>query len=480
MPQAYNQIILAGVGGLGLVTVVLLILLFIINRNRQAKLQEQVQAWETGYHTAIQELSWEISQQTASGQTETATLLRGMNDSLINTLTNISSNQTMQLESMQRHTQNSGLSSEQRLDRLQKAIEDNLQKYDQRTTDLAKLIDEKLNQNENRLEKMRETLSDSMGRMQTENAQKLEEMRKTVDEKLHETLDKRLGESFSQVSQRLEQVYKGLGEMQSLASGVGDLKKVLSNVKTRGIWGEMQLGNLLSQVLTFGQYEENVAVKPGSQERVEFALRLPGREAGNQKPVYLPIDSKFPQEDFLRLMEAEQEGDVQKATDARKTLGAVLKSEAKRIADKYIDPPHTTDFAILFLPLEGLYAEAMRSMDLVEEVQRQHRVVLAGPSTLTALLNSLQMGFRTLAIEQRSAEVWKLLGAVKTDFGNFAKVLDKTQERLRQASETIDSAYVRTRSIERHLRRVEALDEEQTKALLLKEGSEDLLGDEQS
>ena len=288
--------------------------------------------------------------------------------------------------------------------------------------------------------------------LRLENERQLTEMRKTVDDRLSESLDKKLDQSFAQVSERLESVYKGLGEMHTLASGVGDLKKVLTNVKTRGIWGEMQLGALIRQTLAPGQYEENIAVVPGSAERVEFAVCLPDR---NGNSVYLPIDSKFPQEDYLRLVEASQGTDAAALESARKALQQRILAEAKRIAGKYIVPPHTTDFAIMFLPVEGLYAEVVRNMEQVDMIQRELRIVIAGPSTFAALLNALQMGFRTLAIEKRSSEVWKLLGAVKTDFTQFADTLEKTQFRLRQASDTIDAAFTRTRSIQRRLGAVE-------------------------
>ena len=325
-------------------------------------------------------------------------------------------------------------------------------------------LDEKLSQNEARIEKMRDTLDQSVTRLQEENGKKLEEMRQTVDEKLHATLDKRLGESFSLVSQRLEQVYKGLGEMQSLASGVGDLKKVLTNVKTRGVWGEMQLGTLLSQVLTPGQYDENVAVVPHSNQRVEFAVKLPGREEGST--IYLPIDSKFPIEDYERLLNAYDTGDQAMIAAASAALQNALRVEAKRIAGKYIAPPHTTDFAIMFLPIEGLYAEALRFRGLTEELQEKYRIVAAGPTTLNALLTSLQVGFRTLAIEKRSGEVWQLLSAVKTEFGKFAGLLEATEKKLHAATESIENASRKTRTIERKLRRVEALDEGKAARLL--------------
>ncbi len=335
---------------------------------------------------------------------------------------------------------------------------------DARLHRVAAVLDDKLSQNEARIEKMRDTLNQSVTRMQEENGKKLEEMRQTVDEKLHATLDKRLGESFSLVSQRLEQVYKGLGEMQNLASGVGDLKKVLTNVKTRGVWGEMQLGSLLSQVLTPGQYDENVAVAPHSNQRVEFAVKLPGREEG--ATIYLPIDSKFPIEDYERLLNAYEMGDQAMIAAASSALQNALRVEAKRIAGKYIVPPYTTDFAVMFLPIEGLYAEALRVRGLTEELQEKHRVVVAGPTTLNALLTSLQVGFRTLAIEKRSGEVWQLLSAVKTEFGKFAGLLEATEKKLHAATESIENASRKTRTIERKLRRVEALDEGKAARLL--------------
>ena len=288
--------------------------------------------------------------------------------------------------------------------------------------------------------------------LRLENERQLSEMRKTVDARLSESLDKKLDQSFAQVSERLESVYKGLGEMHTLASGVGDLKKVLTNVKTRGIWGEMQLGNLIRQTLAPGQYEENVAVVPGSAERVEFAICLPD-QGGNT--VYLPVDSKFPQEDYIRLSDAAQQGDAAGAEAARKALIQRLKSESKKIAEKYISPPHTTDFAIMFLPVEGLYSEALQTPELVETLQRDYRVVIAGPGTLAAMLNALQMGFRTLAIEKRSGEVWLLLGEIKKDFTRFAEMLENTRRRLDQAGESIDSAVTKSRTIQRKLSALE-------------------------
>jgi DNA recombination protein RmuC len=306
-----------------------------------------------------------------------------------------------------------------------------------------------------RVEQLRLTVETRLTAIQADNSTKLEEMRKTVDEKLHATLEQRLGESFKLVSDRLEQVHRGLGEMQTLAAGVGDLKKVLTNVKTRGTWGEVQLAALLDQVLTAEQYASNVATRPGSNDRVEFAIRLPGRESG--EPVWLPIDAKFPSEDYQRLVDAQERADVAGVEAAGKALETRLKDEARTVREKYIQPPHTTDFAILYLPTEGLYAEALRRPGLAEALQRDQRVSLAGPTTLAAMLNSLQMGFRTLAIEQRSSEVWAVLGAVKTEFGKFGEALAHTRKKLQEASNTIDKAEVRTRAVTRKLKEVEAL-----------------------
>lgn len=306
-----------------------------------------------------------------------------------------------------------------------------------------------------RFERLKLTVEGRLTAIQTDNASKLEEMRRTVDEKLHATLEQRLGESFKLVSERLEQVHRGLGEMQSLATGVGDLKRVLTNVKTRGTWGEVQLAALLEQLLTADQFAANVATRPGSNERVDFAIRLPGKDDG--AVVWLPIDAKFPIEDYQRLLEAQDRVDPAAVEEAAKAIEMRLKNEARSIRDKYVSPPHTTDFAMLYLPIEGLYAEALRRPALAEMLQRDYRVSLAGPTTLAALLNSLQMGFRTLAIEQRSAEVWAVLGAVKTEFGKFGEALAHTKKKLEEASNSIAKAETRTRQLSRRLKEVEAL-----------------------
>jgi DNA recombination protein RmuC len=319
--------------------------------------------------------------------------------------------------------------------------------------------------NERRLTEVRTAVEGRLTLLQEGNEKKLDQMRATVDEKLHATLEQRLGESFKQVADRLEQVHKGLGEMQTLARDVGSLNRVLTNVKTRGIFGEMQLAGLLEQVFTPEQYATNVATIPGSSERVEFAIRLPGQR-DDGVPLWLPIDAKFPREDYERLLEAQERADPAAVEAAAKALEVQLRKEARTIRDKYVSPPHTTDFGILFVPTEGLYAEALRRPGLLEALQREFKVMLAGPTTLLATLTSLQMGFRTLALEKRSAEVWEVLGAVKTEFGKFGAVLAKTKKKLDEASSTIDDAATRTRAMERRLKTVEALPEAQVTRLL--------------
>ena len=307
------------------------------------------------------------------------------------------------------------------------------------------------------LKHLQQTVDGRLEELRSSNEKKLEQMRTVVDEKLQSTLEKRLGESFKLVGDRLEAVQQGLGEMRSLASGVGDLKKVLTNVKTRGTWGEVQLGALLDQVLTPEQYDRNVKPRPDSRDIVEFAIRLPGPDAEPDQCVWLPIDSKFPQEDYLRLVEASDNGDAAAVQTAHTALIRSIQDSAKDVSSKYLNPPLTTDFAILFLPTEGLYAEALRHPGLVERLQRDHRIVVAGPTTLAAVLNSLRIGFQTLAIEQRSSEVWKVLGAVKHEFGKFGDVLAKVKRQLETAGRTIEETGVRTRAMERKLRSVEAL-----------------------
>ncbi|MBE5821150.1 MAG: DNA recombination protein RmuC [Clostridiales bacterium] len=311
------------------------------------------------------------------------------------------------------------------------------------------------NINENKLENVRKTVEEKLGQIQKENTEKLEQMRITVDEKLHKTLEQRLGESFKLVNDRLESVYKGLGEMQNLAQGVGDLKKVFSNVKSRGYWGEIQLSNILEQFLTPEQYLTNVKTKPKSNDFVEFAIKLPGKN--DNECVLLPVDSKFPIEDFTRLIEAEETADVALILESKKKLENSVKSFAKDIYEKYIETPYTTDFAIMFLPTENLYCEILKNTSLCEQISQKYRVVISGPTTFVALLNSLQMGFRTLAIEKRSSEVWQLLGMVKSEFGKFGDLLDKTNKKLQEISNTMVLATRKTRTIESKLKKVESL-----------------------
>ena len=322
--------------------------------------------------------------------------------------------------------------------------------------------------NERRLGEMRMAVETRLVALQEGNEKKLEQMRATVDEKLHATLELRLGESFKQVADRLEQVHKGLGEMQTLARDVGSLNRVLTNVKTRGVFGEVQLAGLLEQVFTPEQYASQVVTVPGSNDRVDFAIRLPGKSADHKDgpPLWLPIDAKFPREDYDRLLDAHERADAPAMELHAKAIEVQLRKEARSIRDKYVAPPHTTDFAILFLPTEGLYAEALRRPGLSEALQSEYKVMMAGPTTLLATLNSLQMGFRTLALEKRSAEVWEVLGAVKTEFSKFGDVLARTKKKLKEAGDTIDQAEVRSRAMVRQLRSVEALPESRSAELL--------------
>ena len=311
--------------------------------------------------------------------------------------------------------------------------------------------------NEEKSETLRKSVDVQLNRIRDENNNHLERIRETVDEQLHINLEKRVGESFKQVSQRLEQVYRGLGEMQQLANGVGDLKRVLTNVRTRGTWGEVRLAAILEQILTPDQYDTNVATGHNSLERVEFALRLPGQGKDPNQVVWLPIDAKFPQEDYQHLLDALERADKDSADQYLKQLEVRIRAEAKAIHNKYVAPPRTTDFAIMFLPVEGLFAEVLRRPGLCNALQQEYRVVVTGPTTLSALLNSLQIGFRTLAIEKRTSEVWELLGTLKTEFGRFGDALAKTRKKIQEAGNTIDQAAVRSRAISRKLRKVEEL-----------------------
>jgi DNA recombination protein RmuC len=330
---------------------------------------------------------------------------------------------------------------------------------------LAQRLEALSESNARRMAEVRQTLEAQLAQLQQTNIAKLDEMRATVDEKLQTTLHARLGESFKQVADRLEQVHKGLGEMQTLAQGVGDLKHLLTNVKTRGMFGEAQLAALLEQVFVPDQYAAQIATRPGSKNLVDFAIKLPGK-SDDGAPLWLPIDAKFPNEDYERLLDAQQRADVLAAELAAKALETRIRLEAKSIVEKYVEPPYTTDFAILFLPTEGLYAEVLRRPGLMESLQRDHRITLAGPTTLLAMLSSLQMGFRTLALEKRSSEVWQVLGAVKTEFGKFGDVLAKVKSQTETVLNTLSSAETRSRAMGRVLRQVEALPDAQAQALL--------------
>lgn len=392
---------------------------------------------------------------------------------LISQLTSVATIQNNQIDSFAQQLAKMSELNAQQLDAMRQAITLQAKSGREEQAAALKRFGDTLNQsvtvltesNAQRMAEVRATLETKIRDLQTDNGARLEEMRKTVDEKLHATLEQRLGESFKLVSDRLDKVHQGLGEMQQLAIGVGDLKRVLTNVKTRGTWGEVQLEMLLEQVLTPDQYAKNVETVPGTGERVEFAIKLPGQDDCG-RPVWMPIDAKFPKEQYERLAEAAEQADSDGVAVAGKELERAVRLEAKTIAEKYLSPPLTTDFAILFLPTEGLYAEVMRRPGLADELQRVCRVSIAGPSTLSALLNSLQMGFRTLALEKRSSEVWQVLGAVKTEFGKFGDVLAATKNTLERAAKNIEQAETRTRQMSRKLKSVEALPSETAQLLL--------------
>lgn len=343
---------------------------------------------------------------------------------------------------------------------LRKEINDSFKWFgdsiDKRMSDFGNKLNELIKQNDENSAKTRDLIEKKLENIQKDNGEKLDQMRKTVDDKLHETLEKRLGDSFKLVSERLEAVHKGLGDMQSLAISVGDLKKVMNNVKTRGILGEYQLQNLIEDLLTNEQYEKNVKTKIGSGAVVEFAIKMPH---GNnlEKTLWLPVDSKFPKEDYEALVDAYEQGDLEKIEELRKAFVKGIKKNAQDIRDKYIDPPNTTEYGIMFLPYESLFGEVLRTPGLFEQLQKEYKITITGPTTLSALLNSLQMGFRTLAIEKRSSEVWDLLSSVKTEFGQFGTILEKTKKKLDEAANVIDSAGIRTRAIEKKLRNVQEL-----------------------
>ncbi|MEG8946900.1 DNA recombination protein RmuC [Rosettibacter firmus] len=415
-------------------TLIILLFVFLVNRKinsfNQIETKLELERIERAFRDELYRNRDEISKSLKSQREELSNTINIFGEQLANRLYEIAKMQKSQLDIFAEQLSKLTQSNEQKFDNLQLRVETHLKE------------------------------------IQENNSKKLEEMRQTVDEKLHATLERRLGESFKLVSERLEQVYKGLGDMQELARGVGDLKNVLTNVKTRGTWGEIQLENLIDQILTREQYERNVTTKKGSNDKVEVAIKLPGRDSSKNEIVWLPIDAKFPIEDYQRLLDAQDNSDIEAINSAVKAIESRIKNEAKKIAEKYLDPPNTTDFAIMFLPVEGLYAEVLRRPGLAESLQREYRVTIAGPTTLSALLNSLQMGFRTLAIEKRSSEVWKILSSVKTEFGKFGDVLEATQKKLQEASNKIEEATKSTRKIERQLKDVQILPpDEQIKLL---------------
>ena len=439
----------------GLLGIVLAVLFFIL---WQLKSQTQDANAFAQMTAALQVANERLERELRNAINESA---RGGRQELIQTLGTFQQSLVQQSAEATR-TQNSQMDAfAQQLSLLQKTLSDTL------TLQVQQLSEA----NARRLTEMRGTLETQLAQLQQSNAAKLDEMRQTVDEKLQTTLQARLGESFKQVADRLEQVHKGLGEMNTLAQGVGDLKHLLTNVKTRGMFGEAQLASLLEQVMAPDQYAAQHATRPGSKNRVDFAIKLPGRSDDGQ-PVWLPIDAKFPNEDYERLLEAQSKADAVQAELCSKALEARVRLEAKSITEKYVEPPYTTDFAILFLPTEGLYAEVLRRPGLIESLQRDFRVTLAGPTTLMAMLNSLQMGFRTLALEKRSSEVWQVLGAVKTEFGKFGDVLARVKEQTQSVLNTLDKAQTRSNVMHRALRQVEALPEGQVPGLLPNEVEE--------
>jgi DNA recombination protein RmuC len=495
-----------------------LFLLFLVYRRSSdgvsQRLEAQIAAIEKGqerFERTLKEETTrgreEIGSNSKQLREEVTASVRSMNDSLLQQMTNIAGMQKNQLDSFSKQLNALTVSNEERLLKMSEATQrelsllreradsnekenrdelgNSLRKFGetfsanvkefnetqkQKFDNLMNRQTELVQSTEQKLERMRETIETRVKAMQEDNSEKLEKMRATVDEKLHATLEKRLGESFKIVSERLEMVHKGLGEMQNLATGVGDLKKVLSNVKTRGILGEIQLGNILEQILTTEQYATNVATKKGSRDHVEFAIKLPGRDDSG-RVVYLPLDAKFPREHYDALIAAYERGEsAASVEETAKLLEMNIKKFAKDIRDKYIDPPYTTDFGIMFLPVEGLYAEVVRRPGLIETLQRDYKIIITGPTTLAAILNSLQMGFRTLAIEKRSGEVWTLLGAVKTEFGRFGDMLEKTQKKLQEASNTIEDATKKSRTIERKLRTVQEIPSGETSLFI---GQED-------
>ncbi len=481
-------ILMFAIAGIGLALVLIVVLMLFMRSSIRAQLSA-LRTRLDDIHNAQSHASECLERELRSDVTETARMTRvelsaglaQFQQSLSAQLTSIATLQNNQIDSFGQQLAKLTAGNTTQLEAMRQSVQQQAQQAREEQGIALKRFSDTLNQqlsqlseeNSRRITEMRATLEQKLKDIETNNALKLDEMRHVVDEKLHATLEQRLGESFKLVGEQLEQVYRGLGEMQTLATGVGDLKKVLTNVKTRGTWGEVQLGALLEQVLTPDQYAKNMVTVPGSSEHVEFALRLPGRfdnavdASGATTPVWLPIDAKFPRADYERLIDAQELADPVALEEASRALDVCVRQAARTIAQKYLAPPHTTDFGILFLPTEGLYAEVLRRPGLSDALQRDYRITVAGPTTLTALLNSLQMGFRTLAIEKRSSEVWRVLGAVKTEFMKFGEVLAKTKSQLETVTRSIEAAETRTRVMHKQLRTVEALPSESAAQLLM-------------
>jgi len=455
-----NETLLIALGAAALVLLFLVLVLSWRARSPAPALLERLDEIGRANERLERELRGAVEASASTLRMETGARLNELHTGLVQQMTGLGGVQGQQLQGfgqqVARMSELTEAAARSNREESAQQLQDFATRMQQQLADLTRAITLNLGE-------VRTTLQGQLTALQQGNETKLDQMRSTVEEKLQTTLEARLGESFRLVSERLEQVHRGLGEMQTLAAGVGDLKRVLVNVKTRGGFGEVQLANLLEQVLASEQYAANVATRPDARERVEFAIRFPGRQ---DAPCWLPIDAKFPVEDYERLQLAQERADVAAIEEAGKALEARVRGEAKRIREKYVEPPYTTEFALLFLPTEGLYAEVLRRPGLFDDLQRELRVVVTGPTTLVALLNSFQMGFRTLALEKRSAEVWQVLGAVKTEFGKFGDVLSKLKSQLETASRSIDSAERRTRAMGRALRSVEALPGEQAAQLL--------------
>lgn len=452
-----------------IIITVLLILIYIKSENKTLsllinELDRKISEMESSLRNEFYLNRTELGNNFKDSRAESGKSIKDFSDIISRAISDSAAFQKNQLDTFSNQLMKLTETNEEKLNRIANVVSESLQNLKVQINEDARVNREELSKTmksfedsfNNKMKIFSDTMESRLKSIQDDNNIKLEKMRETVDEKLQTTLEKRLGESFKQVSERLELVHKGLGEMQNLAVGVGDIKKVLSNIKTKGVLGEYQLGNILDQLLTADQYSMNVKTKEGSNALVEFAVKLPGRD-DKDKTVWLPMDSKFPTEDYMQLLDAYEEGNPEVVVNARKYLVKKIKDCAKDISVKYLDPPNTTDFAIMFLPFEGLFAEVLNNAGLFETIQREYKITITGPTTLSALLNSLQMGFRTLAIEKRSSEVWEILSAVKTEFGKFGDILEKTKKKLVEATNTIDSAGVKTRKIERKLKDVQSL-----------------------